>query len=371
MRSAGIENAAVMPTAGHPVVYGEWLGAGPDKPTVLVYGHYDAVPAAKADGSSVGEAALGVGVGVAINTADSRAEANLGRAAIVTSDGLSLRARMPEEDAVSELGAEAVSGGGSRKVGIAGSLGLNRVNTTADASMLAGSSLDAGEGDVSLSAANVTSSTARGLPSPTGTTGSSLGFGASVAINIADNRTRSELEPGALLSRTGDVSLSATFVRRADPRFVLAFSIPTNSPGLKILCREPVSQGLGGYGHPLGMAYDEQDAMLFFDHVLVPWDRLFALYDSAPILLRYQSDINFIGWANLCRIHERMRLMTAVATMIAEGTYRTEVAYTSALAGVIVVMGIAAQRLGIGQRVVQGESKDKPPAGANLRESQV
>ena len=33
------------------------------------------------------------------------------------------------------------------------------------------------------------------------------------------------------------------------------------------------------------MAYDEQDAMLFFDHVLVPWDRLFCLYDSAPILL--------------------------------------------------------------------------------------
>ena len=30
---------------GHPVVYGEWMGAGPDKPTVLVYGHYDVVPA--------------------------------------------------------------------------------------------------------------------------------------------------------------------------------------------------------------------------------------------------------------------------------------------------------------------------------------
>jgi acetylornithine deacetylase/succinyl-diaminopimelate desuccinylase-like protein len=33
-----------------PVVYGEWLGAGPDKPTVLVYGHYDVVPAAMEDG---------------------------------------------------------------------------------------------------------------------------------------------------------------------------------------------------------------------------------------------------------------------------------------------------------------------------------
>jgi acetylornithine deacetylase/succinyl-diaminopimelate desuccinylase-like protein len=50
MRAAGIEHVEVMPTAGHPVVYGDWLGAGPDKPTVLVYGHYDVVPASKSDG---------------------------------------------------------------------------------------------------------------------------------------------------------------------------------------------------------------------------------------------------------------------------------------------------------------------------------
>ena len=42
------------------------------------------------------------------------------------------------------------------------------------------------------------------------------------------------------------------------------------------------------------------------------------MYDASLILQRYQSGVNFIGWANLCRIHERMRLMTAVATMIAE-----------------------------------------------------
>jgi acetylornithine deacetylase/succinyl-diaminopimelate desuccinylase-like protein len=50
LRDLGIQNAQVMPTAGHPVVYGEWLGAGADKPTVLVYGHYDVVPAALEDG---------------------------------------------------------------------------------------------------------------------------------------------------------------------------------------------------------------------------------------------------------------------------------------------------------------------------------
>ncbi len=41
----GIPRAEVMETAGHPVVYGEWLGAGPGAKTILVYGHYDVQPA--------------------------------------------------------------------------------------------------------------------------------------------------------------------------------------------------------------------------------------------------------------------------------------------------------------------------------------
>ena len=127
-----------------------------------------------------------------------------------------------------------------------------------------------------------------------------------------------QLATAAPISNETYVSLSATFVRRADPRFILAFSIPTDTPGLKILCREPVSQWVGSYGHPLAAVYDEQDAMLFFDHVLVPWDRIFMLYDSAPLLQRLGSEANFRGWSNLCRIHQRMKLMTAVATLIAE-----------------------------------------------------
>ena len=127
-----------------------------------------------------------------------------------------------------------------------------------------------------------------------------------------------QLATAAPISNETYVSLSATFVRRADPRFILAFSIPTNTPGLKTLCREPVSQWAGSYGHPLGMLYDEQDSMLFFENVLVPWDRIFMLYDAGPLLQRLGSGINFLGWPNLCRIHQRMRLMTAVATLIAE-----------------------------------------------------
>jgi acetylornithine deacetylase/succinyl-diaminopimelate desuccinylase-like protein len=43
LRQAGIEQVEILPTAGHPVVYGEWLGA-PGKPTVMIYGHFDVQP---------------------------------------------------------------------------------------------------------------------------------------------------------------------------------------------------------------------------------------------------------------------------------------------------------------------------------------
>lgn len=50
MATAGLENIAILPTGGHPVVYADWLNAGENAPTVLVYGHYDVQPAEKSDG---------------------------------------------------------------------------------------------------------------------------------------------------------------------------------------------------------------------------------------------------------------------------------------------------------------------------------
>lgn len=44
MEEARLNNVQVIKTAGHPLVYSDWLQAGPDAPTVLIYGHYDVQP---------------------------------------------------------------------------------------------------------------------------------------------------------------------------------------------------------------------------------------------------------------------------------------------------------------------------------------
>ncbi len=43
LEDAGLKKVKLIKTAGHPLVYGEWLEA-PGKPTVLIYGHYDVQP---------------------------------------------------------------------------------------------------------------------------------------------------------------------------------------------------------------------------------------------------------------------------------------------------------------------------------------
>ena len=58
-----------------------------------------------------------------------------------------------------------------------------------------------------------------------------------------------------------------------------AFSIACDTPGLKFLCRESIDQGRSHFNHPLGSRFEEMDATIFFDNVLVPWERVFLLGD--------------------------------------------------------------------------------------------
>src|SRR5438552_7957892 len=43
LQHIGFEHVELIPTPGHPLVYGDWLHVS-SKPTLLIYGHYDVQP---------------------------------------------------------------------------------------------------------------------------------------------------------------------------------------------------------------------------------------------------------------------------------------------------------------------------------------
>ena len=44
MEKIGLQNTEIYKTKGHPIVYGDYMNAGKDKPVILIYGHYDVQP---------------------------------------------------------------------------------------------------------------------------------------------------------------------------------------------------------------------------------------------------------------------------------------------------------------------------------------
>ena len=71
-------------------------------------------------------------------------------------------------------------------------------------------------------------------------------------------------------------------VAPSDPSSVghaLAFGLPCDTQGMKLLCRESLDLGRSNFDHPLGSRFDEGDAVVIFDDVLVPWERVFVLND--------------------------------------------------------------------------------------------
>jgi len=61
--------------------------------------------------------------------------------------------------------------------------------------------------------------------------------------------------------------------------FALSFAIPCGTPGLRFLCRDSFDLGRSHFDHPLGSRFEEMDCIVFFDDVLVPWERVFLLGD--------------------------------------------------------------------------------------------
>lgn len=117
--------------------------------------------------------------------------------------------------------------------------------------------------------------------SPQGT----IGTDEEIALRVIRETDAGVIVKGArILATLGPISdeiiVAPSTVLRAEKdagQFAFSFAIPSATSGLKYVCRESFDVGRSNFDHPLGSRFEEMDAIVFFEDVLVPWERIFLL----------------------------------------------------------------------------------------------
>jgi 4-hydroxyphenylacetate 3-monooxygenase len=81
-------------------------------------------------------------------------------------------------------------------------------------------------------------------------------------------------------------------LRPEDTAYALCFALPMNTPGLKVVLRDSFAKPRPAFDYPLSSRFDEQDGMVIFDDVVVPWERVFMDGDTVG----YDEVISHTNW---------------------------------------------------------------------------
>ncbi|MDI3257096.1 MAG: 4-hydroxyphenylacetate 3-hydroxylase N-terminal domain-containing protein [Kyrpidia sp.] len=106
---------------------------------------------------------------------------------------------------------------------------------------------------------------------------------------------------------------------RDDPTYAHMLIVPLNSPGLHIICRESFASE-DPDRHPLSALYDEMDAVLVFDDVLVPWERVFLLGQAEGVWFAHthQPFNQLANHQTVVRLLAKLEFVAGVAVAVAQ-----------------------------------------------------
>lgn len=100
-----------------------------------------------------------------------------------------------------------------------------------------------------------------------------------IAATIIEQNDKGIIVDGAKLLATQGGMTDEIFVMSTsndgDGNRAFAFAIPSNTSGLKFICRESFVLGENEFNYPLSSKFDEMDSLVIFDRVFVPWERVF------------------------------------------------------------------------------------------------
>lgn len=110
-------------------------------------------------------------------------------------------------------------------------------------------------------------------------------------------------------------------IPESDADHALAFAIKVSEPGVRQICREPYT--LDGersdFDHPLSNNFEENDSLLIFNNVFVPWERVFMYRDVALNNALYTETAlrNYTAHQTNTRALVKMQFAVGVAMAVA------------------------------------------------------
>lgn len=120
-----------------------------------------------------------------------------------------------------------------------------------------------------------------------------------IAAKIVDKTSQGLVIKGArLLATQGGITdeLLVLSTNGFDKEKGFGFSIPSNTKGLKFLCRQSFVGGESTYDYPLSARFEEMDAIVVFDHVIVPWERVFY-YENNEVANNFMNISGFQAYS--------------------------------------------------------------------------
>ncbi len=104
-----------------------------------------------------------------------------------------------------------------------------------------------------------------------------------------------------------------------DAPYSVAFALPVSAKGLKFICRESFASD-SAYDHPLASRFDEQDAVVVFDDVLVPWERVFIMEDPERANRASEATDAIVFMAHQATVREaaKAEFVSGLVTLVAE-----------------------------------------------------
>ena len=148
-----------------------------------------------------------------------------------------------------------------------------------------------------------------------------------ISTHIVDEGPDGPTVRGAKMLGTGSIMAEEVFVANLQPLqageedLAISFALPLDTPGVTIVSRKSFEQhAVSPFDNPLSHRFDENDAIIYFDDVTVPWERVFVYRDTDMCRRQFHDTPGHVyqNYQAQVRLVVKLRFLLAVARRLTE-----------------------------------------------------